>query len=131
MIDYVHGGEYLTVHSSTGSQPYINMSNTQPMIGSVTYDSSSRKMKVFDGSSWMVLGGGQASVELSPTAISILKWAEKKMQEEIELERLSETNPTIKDLVEQVKNKQDQIKMVQNLIKKEDEWADVAVQAGP
>jgi hypothetical protein len=39
--------------------------------------------------------------------------------EEMVIERLAETNPTIKDLVNQIKDKQEQLKIVQTLIQKE------------
>ncbi len=117
MIDYVYGGEYLTVTSSKGAQPYINMSSSQPMIGAVSYDPSSQGMKVYDGSSWMTIGGGVANIQLTPNAISILKWVEKKMLEEAERNKLAETNPAIKDLVNQIKDKEEQLKMVMTLIK--------------
>jgi len=119
MIDYVNGGEYLNVTSNKGAQPYINMSSSQPMIGALTYDHNSQSMKVYDGNGWMNIGGGSATVNLSANAISILKWAEKKMQEELERERLAETNPTIKDLLNQIKQKEEQISIVQTLIKEE------------
>jgi hypothetical protein len=117
MIDYITGGEYLTVTSNKGAQPYINMSSSQPMIGAVSYDPSSQTMKVYDGNNWMTFGGGNATISLAPNAVSILRWAEKKMREEQEIEILAETNPTIKDLFNQIKEKQDQIKMVQILLK--------------
>ena len=124
MIDYVTGGEYLNVVSSKGSQPYINMSSSQPMIGAVSYDSGSQMMKVYDGSSWQTVGGGVATVNLNSNAISILKWAEKKMQEEYELKVLCDTNPTIRDLVDQmngdIANYQHKIAMVKALLKKEE-----------
>ena len=117
MIDYVVGGEYLNVTSHKGSMPYINMSSNQPMVGALSYDHGSQSMKVYDGSSWLTIGGGSATVNLSANAISILKWAEKKMAEEYERELLAETNPAIKDLVNQIKEKEEQIKMVQTLLK--------------
>jgi hypothetical protein len=123
MIDYVVGGEYLNVTSNKGAQPYINMSSTQPMIGALSYDHNSQQMKVYDGNGWMTIGGGSATVNLSANAISILKWAEKKMFEEYERERLAETNPTIKDLIDQIKQKEEQIKVVQTLIKEEEKIA--------
>ena len=82
MIDFIYGGEYLTVSSSKGAQPYINMSSNQPMVGALSYDPGTQQLKVYDGSSWMTLGGGSASINLSPDAINTLKWAEKKMREE-------------------------------------------------
>ena len=118
MIDYVVGGEYLNVTSNKGAQPYINTSN--PITGMMAFDGSSQSMKVYDGNGWQILGGGSASINLTPNAINILKWAEKKMFEEAEHIRLAETNPTIKDLLEQIKQKEEQLNIVLTLIKEEE-----------
>jgi hypothetical protein len=118
MIDYLVGGEYLNVTSSKGASPYISPSS-QPMTGAVSYDSNTQSMRVYDGVNWLTLGGGTASINLSANAISILMWAEKKMQEEAERERLAETNPTIRDLMDQIKQKEEQLRIVQTLIKEE------------
>lgn len=124
MIDYVVGGEYLNITSNKGAMPWINMNSNQPMIGAVSFDSGSQTMKVYDGSNWMTIGGGSATVNLSPNAISILKWAEKKMFEEYELNRLCEQHPTIKDLVGEMRTSMDnyinKIEMVKALIQKEE-----------
>ena len=124
MIDYVIGGEYLNVISNKGAQPYINMSSNQPMVGVMSYDPSTQQMKVYDGSHWMTIGGGQATVNLSSNAISILKWAEKKMFEEQELQALCDKHPAIKDLVSEMRTNMDnyinKIEMVKALIQKEE-----------
>ena len=117
MIDYVYGGEYLTINSSKGSCPYIHTSN--PMTGMVSYDGSSQTLKVYDGGSWQTIGGGSAHISLSANAISILRWAEQKMLEEAERNKLAETSPAIKDLMNQIKEKEEQISIVQSLIKEE------------
>jgi hypothetical protein len=122
MIDYVIGGEYLNVTSNKGAQPYISLS--QPMTGQMSYDGNSQTMKVFDGNGWQTIGGGSATVNLNPNAISILKWAEQKMREEQELNALAESNPTIKDLVDQMNSTmldyQRKIDMVKILLKEEE-----------
>jgi uncharacterized spore protein YtfJ len=122
MIDYVIGGEYLNVVSNKGATPYISQTNI-PMIGAVSYDSTSQNMKVYDGHVWQTVGGGCATVNLTPGAIVILKWAEKKMFEEQELQALCEKHPTIKDLVGQMKTSMDnyihKIEMVKALIQEE------------
>jgi hypothetical protein len=127
MIDYMVGGEYINVVSNRGATPYVNMSSSQPMVGALAYDHGSQSMKVYDGSSWQIIGGGSASINLTPNAVNILKWAERKMQEEYELQRLAESNPTIKDLVDQMNNSildyQRKIAMVKILIKEEEKIA--------
>lgn len=123
MIDYVVGGEYLNVTSNKGAQPYINMGSTQPMMGALTYDYNSQSMKVYDGNGWMTVGGGSATVNLNQNAIAILKWAEKKMFEEQELNALCDKHPAIKDLVNEMRTSMDnyinKIEMVKTLIQEE------------
>jgi myo-inositol catabolism protein IolC len=46
----------------------------------------------------------------------LLDWARKKRQEEMELEVLAKEHPSIKDLVDQINLKKEQIKMVKTLI---------------
>ena len=124
MIDYLVGGEYLNVTSNRGAQPYINMSSSQPMVGALAYDHGSGSIKVYDGNTWQMIGGGSATVNLNPNAIAILKWAERKMQEEYELKALCEQHPTIKDIVDQmnmdIANYQHKIAMIKTLIKEEE-----------
>jgi len=117
MIDYVVGGEYLNVTSNKGAQPYINTSN--PITGMIAYDGPSQTLKVYDGNSWLTIGGGSANINLSPDAIRILHWAEQKMLEEAERNKLAETNPTIRDLMDQIKQKEEQLSIVLSLIKEE------------
>jgi hypothetical protein len=124
MIDYIVGGEYLNVTSNKGAQPYINTTSGKPMTGAVSYDPSSQGMKVYDGNGWMSIGGGSATVNLNPDAIRILKWAEKKMFEEQELQALCNQHPTIKYIVDQmnmdIANYQHKITMIKTLIKEEE-----------
>jgi hypothetical protein len=114
------GGRYLTV-TGGNSAPYVpkNYSGSTFMQGDMRYDLESQCMKVFDGSSWQSMVGSFATVELTYEAESLLDWARKKKDEEQLLEKQAEENPAIKDLVDQIKLKQEQIKMVQTLIKKE------------
>ena len=122
MIDYVYGGEFVNVTSNKGATPYISH-NTNPMQGAVTYDLASQNMKVYDGNCWQPVGGGSAMVTLTPTAISILKWSEKKMIEEQELQELCDSNPAIKDIVSNMNismaEYRDKIDMIKILIKEE------------
>jgi hypothetical protein len=131
MIGHINQtGKYIAVTSSPGSN-YINNSNYMS-VGQLQYNTNAQRMEVYNGSSWQPLNMGTYYVGLNPDAESIIDWARTKMYEERELEKLSAEHPAIKDLVEQIKQKEDQIKMVQNLIKKENQWDESEqVQAGP
>jgi hypothetical protein len=116
MIDSVLGGSaYINVASYSGST-YVNGYSGNQGVGNMRYNTSSQKMEVYDGSNWVTLNTGSATVSLTSQAVSILSWAERKMMEEQLLDKQAQEHPAIKDLVDQIKQKQEQIKMVQTLL---------------
>jgi len=119
MIKYVtSNGRYMNVIGS-GTSNYINNYSGAQGVGNLRFNTSNQNMEVYDGSTWMQLQMDQVSVGLNHEAESILDWARKKRDEEIEIDLLAAANPTIKNLLEQIKEKEDQIQMVMTLIKKE------------
>jgi hypothetical protein len=86
------------------------------MQGDMRYDLESQCIKVYDGNSWVSMVGSMATVELTYEAESLLNWARDKKNEEMLLKKQAQEHPTIKDLVDQINEKQEQIKMVQTLL---------------
>jgi len=101
------------------STTYMNTSSGYMNVGDLRYNPTRNQVEVYDGNNWITLNSGHASVRLTSHAETVIDWAAKKMQEDMELEALSKSNPTIADLVEQKKNLDHKIKMVQILIKEE------------
>lgn len=105
----VTGGNFNThINKSYNSNTYCQ--------GDMRYDLDDQTMKVFDGTSWQTLHGSYATVQMTYEAESLLDWARKKRQEEMELEVLAKEHPSIKDLVDQINIKKEQLRMVQTLI---------------
>lgn len=117
MIGSIYSGSASLVVSGGTTSTYINGYSGLQGVGNMRYNTTSQKTEVFDGTNWIQLNMGSVTVSLTGDAEVLLQWARQKRTEELELQRLAEENPTIKDLVEQVKQKQDQIKMVQTLLK--------------
>ena len=111
------GSKYTVVSAGNTSVPYINPNMNNPIQGMLRISGSD--LQVFDGTSWIVMNSSYATVGLTNDAESLLDWARKKRDEEMDRDLLAVANPTIKDLLEQIKEKEDQIQMVMNLIKKE------------
>ena len=111
-------GKYVEVNYSTGSNHIVNPSGAQG-VGNLRFNTNTQTMEVYDGNMWRPLNVNNPRLGLTPDAEAILDWARKKRDEEIEIDLLAAANPTIKDLLEQIKEKEDQIQMVMNLIKKE------------
>jgi len=117
MLKTINGsGRYMMVNGGMPATTYINNSSGLG-AGNIRWNASTQSMEVYDGYTWMQINTSHASVGLTPDAESALSWAIKKQYEEAELERLAKSNPTIADLVEQKKNLDHKIKMVQTLVK--------------
>ena len=112
-------GPFLTVSGGVPANTYISNYSNAPGIGNMRYNPNSQNIEVFDGTNWVIIQANHAYVSLTSDAVSLLEWARKKRDEELEMERLAESSPVIKDLINQVKEKQEQIKVVQTLIKEE------------
>ena len=109
-------GKYITI-SGTGGSTYISSHSNGQGISNMRYNTSTQNVEVYDGNSWLILSMGYPSIGLTSDAEHILDWAKKKQAEEVELELLAQSNPAIKDLVNQLKEKKEQIKMVITLLK--------------
>jgi len=109
-------GRYITV-TNTSSSTYINGYSGLQGVGNMRYNTSSQNMEVFDGNNWVMLSMAIPSIGLNSEAESLLDWARKKRDEELELQSLAQEHPSIKDLVNDIENKKDQIKMIRTLIK--------------
>jgi hypothetical protein len=120
MIKSIHSSSpFLTVSGGNPGSTYIGNYSNATGVGNMRYNPNSQNIEVYDGSTWIILSAHHANVNLSDEAVSLLQWARKKRDEELEIERLAQTSPVINDLVTQVKEKQEQIRIVQTLIKSE------------
>jgi hypothetical protein len=120
MIKSIHSSSpFLTVSGGNPGSTYIGNYSNAPCVGNMRYNPNNQNIEVYDGSTWIILSAHHANINLSDEAVSLLEWARKKRNEELERERLAETSPAIKDLVNQIKDKEEQIKIVQTLLKEE------------
>jgi hypothetical protein len=120
MLRTVSGaGRYVMVQGGMPAHTYINSSSGYMNVGDVRYNVQMQRLEVYDGQIWVEISTGHASVGLTPDAEHALDWANRKIIEEAELDRLAASNATIADLVNQKKELDDKIKMVQSLIKPE------------
>jgi hypothetical protein len=88
-------------------------------VGDVRYNTQMQRLEVYDGQMWLEINTSHASIGLTPDAEIALDWATKKRNEELALEQLAKSNSTIADLINQKKELDDKIKMVQILMKEE------------
>jgi uncharacterized protein YfaT (DUF1175 family) len=107
MITNVYStNSFVTAHSLL-SETYINPGNAS--AGLVRY--LNNQIQVYDGSSWLPLGG-TAAVGLSPEAEEIMNWAREKMQAEREACAMSEQYPAVADALNAVWESEQQLKTI-------------------
>ena len=104
-------GRYIQV-TGASSSTYINGYSGLQGVGNMRYNTSSQNIEVFDGNNWVMLNMSIPSIGLNTDAESLLDWAREKRNEEFELQVLAQEHPSIKDLVNDIENKKDQIKMI-------------------
>jgi hypothetical protein len=109
-------GRYIQI-TNTSASTYINGYSGLQGVGNMRYNTSSQNTEVFDGNNWVILNMSIPSIGLSSDAESLLDWARQKRIEELELQSLAQEHPSIKDLVDDIEKKKDQIKMIRTLVK--------------
>jgi hypothetical protein len=107
MITNVYSnGAFVTAHSSS-STPYVNPN--APSSGMLRYHNN--QLQVYDGSSWLPLGG-TAAVGLSGEAEEIMNWAREKMRAEREARAMAEQYPAVADALGAVREAEQQLKTI-------------------
>lgn len=117
MIKSITQGLGIEVVGGSSAYPYINMSN--PSAGMVRYNGNTSNFEVYDGISWCPMTSWATSVSLDRETQSIIEWAKKKRNEEIERDLLAAVSPAVKDLIKQIEEKEEQILIIQKLLKEE------------
>ena len=118
MIKTVNGmGRYMMVNGGMPATTYMNTSSGYMNVGDVRYNTNMQRLEVYDGNMWIELNTSHASVGLTPDAERAIDWAIRKQREDADLESLAKSNPAIADLLNQKKEIESKIKMVDILTK--------------
>ena len=107
-------GRY-TVVSGGSASTYVNGYSGAQGVGNVRYNTSTQNMEVFDGSSWIMLNMGYATVGLTGEAESLLDWARKKRDEEMAWEALASANQAVKIALDNLNKAREQLDITAKL----------------
>jgi hypothetical protein len=99
--DIMQAGRYMQVSGGSAST-YVNGYSGLQGVGNMRYNTSNQNMEVFDGSTWVTLNMGYASVGLTGEAEVLLDWAKQKRDEEFKLKSLMEKHPGLKEAYERL-----------------------------
>ena len=116
-----NGSNLLWVSTGGSTMPYINMN--APSSGMMRWNGNNNSIEVFDGSTnlWQQMYGKTADIQLSPQIQAVINWANLKMAEESEWEKLAKTNDAVKIALENMKKAKQQLDITAKLVKDHNE----------
>ena len=116
-----NGSSLLWVSTGGSTMPYINMN--APSSGMMRWNGNNNSIEVFDGSTniWQQMYGKTADIQLSPQIQAVINWANLKMAEESEWEKLAKTNDAVKIALENMKKAKQQLDITAKLVKDHNE----------
>ena len=116
-----NGSPLLWVSTGGSTMPHINMN--APSSGMMRWNGNNNSIEVFDGSMniWQQMHGKTADIQLSPQIQAVINWANQKMTEESEWEKLATTNDAVKIALENMKKAKQQLDITAKLVKDHNE----------
>lgn len=117
MIKSISGGNGIQIDSGYASFPYINQNTSNPLTGMLRINGND--MQVFDGSSWINIGGAYPSVSLNGPSYAAVQWAQQKMAEEEKLKALAERHPAVADAVNTINEANEKLRVIVALVEEE------------
>lgn len=111
MIKNLFQGIGIEVAGGGSQYPYINMSN--PNAGKVQFNGTT--FDVYDGTNWLNISGSSATISLDKETLDILDWVKRKRDDELMLEERAKSNPALADLLNQRKELEEKIKILEIL----------------
>jgi hypothetical protein len=115
MIKNVMGGGFVQVNCYQGNMPYI--SPGAQGAGIMRYNTNLQKIEVYDGVSWLELGGGYANIELSPVVTTAVNWVMDQMAKEAQMKELAKKHASVQHALDNVELAKQELELIYQLAK--------------
>jgi hypothetical protein len=115
MIKNVTGGAFLQVNCYQGNMPYI--SPGAQSSGNLRYNTSMNRVEVYDGVSWLELGGGYANIELSPVVQTAVNWVMIQMEKEAAMKEMAKKHASVQAALANVEQAKQELELIYELAK--------------
>lgn len=102
---------FITVTGGNTNTPYISPGASG--AGMMRWNPNMNRMEVNDGNSWIEIGGGYTSVDLTSEANDLLMWAREQKAKEARLDELCKKYPGLQKA-------RDNFEMFQRLVESDD-----------
>jgi hypothetical protein len=103
---------------SPPSMPYINTGSPNPVEGMIRINGSD--FQVFANGMWTNISSGYATVNMTPQADSVLRWASTKMREEQDRERRAKEHPALQNALDAIKRAEANFELLDKIANSEE-----------
>ncbi len=87
---------FITVTDSTAPPDGVFSITNHNHSGLVNYNYTTHNLEVYNGQYWQPLST-DVNIDLHPDMTEVIEWCKKKMAEEIELKKLMDQHPSLRD----------------------------------
>lgn len=113
--DITSSSRYVITYGGSSILPYVPSNANNPIQGMLRVNNQS--IQIFDGSSWINMTQSISSVGLTAEAESLLDWARKKRDEELEWQDLAATSEAVKIALDNLEQAKKQLAITAHLAK--------------
>ena len=117
MIKNISGGNGIQIDGGYARFPYISNNPNNPMSGMLRI--SGNDLQVFDGNSWLNVGGAYPTISINGAEYSAIQWAQEKMNEEANVKALAAKHPAVADAVNTIKEAHEKLRVIVALVEEE------------
>jgi hypothetical protein len=104
-------GRYITVSGGSSATPYISPGAAG--AGMVRFNPNMNQLEVNDGNSWIRIDTSYATVELNQEAESLLDWARRERNKQLEREAKIKDNPALQKAYEAIKRAEENFDLLE------------------
>lgn len=107
-------GRYITVSGGSISGPYISPGAVG--AGMMRWNPNMNSMEINDGNSWISMPHNYATVELNPEAESLLDWARRERDKQLQREELIKNNPALQKAYEAIQRAEENFDLLSKFV---------------
>ena len=115
MIKNITGGAFMQVNCYQGNMPYI--SPGAQSAGNMRYNTNLQRVEVYDGNTWLEIGGGYANIELSPVVQTAINWVMQQMAKEAQMQEMAKKHASVQHALDNVEQAKRELELIYQLAK--------------
>jgi hypothetical protein len=124
MIKGLMGSKGVVVNGGDTSVPYVNSNANNPIQGMLRVNGTD--LQVFDGSTWIMMNTGYATVSLDQDTQDLLQWARTQRQLQLIRATLIENNPALENAYKAILRAEQNFDILSKFVEEDNEHGIVA-----